>query len=153
MHLHVLATHSIADSPIYSAPRESLGFHNLAATLAEPLTKQRRIDASDDAPLQPDIDCPDTSCSGRVCFKMTFTRLDNKKTLPVAIGAGGSLRRGVAVTIHNEIDHQGWDSMNTAWQACVNWEPIPMLLIPLCQHFRSGEGVVFGGRFSQCFRS
>ncbi len=107
---HLMTNYS-GSSQVCSAPRDALNMSSLVGCLETPLTKRRRLTTSHpDALDTPDVEVHPPRLSTRVCFRIVF--ICSRRTVPVAVGAGGSVKKSsIAISVHPEPDGLG-DSEN-----------------------------------------
>ena len=123
MESHFEKQHGDADAVIYAAPRSCLSLQPLDEALHEAPTKRARAEAaavaaaaaaadgSDvdlDIPVDLDVEAGSVDASAGfhvdlVYFQVTITAPSNKRVVRVPIAAGGRVRKGVAVSVREQL--------------------------------------------------
>jgi hypothetical protein len=87
---------------IYTLPRNMFRPVSICNTLARPQTKSLKMEQENLDISAPDIDSDQPS--NLVSFQIVSTSIGSKKTVPVAVGAGGKISRAsFSVTIHKHL--------------------------------------------------
>jgi hypothetical protein len=111
MHDHLMSV--VRSGVMYSIKRSALQTESLSEALREPRTQRAKraagldADAGDamEADVEVDGSAPSLDPSVPICFQVIQTNIGRKKTVPVAVGAGGKLEQTASViSVHPTLE-------------------------------------------------